>query len=293
MNPYLYLAKICSVLSYILSIKFNSFLSVLEMFLYADILIGIFTFIYFLIILKFQKQNIFKTLIKRSDYLTLILLFISIFGSILKSFLLNSFLPSEIGFFDLLIPIGTFIFSLFFFKKEKIQKKHIIAFVFCFIGITIYILSKENVIIAFKLPLVLYFIVKSLSGIGERRLSKERSLKEAFSIDNIVYAIFGIVILFFFQEKNIGNIKLKTFNIKYIFSFQVISVFILANFNHLFTIIAHKKEKLMTGFLVKNISTILINIFLTYLFFNKFISLCQFISIAIIMIGLYIFNKET
>ena len=292
MNFYLYLAKLASVLSYIFAIKFNSILSVLELFLYADILIGMFAIVYFFVILLVKKQNIIKSLIKKSDFLTLILLFISIFSSILKSFLMNSFLPSEISFFDLIIPIVTFIFSLFFFKTEKIQKKHIISFIICFTGITFYILSKEQVLIVFKLPLMLYFIVKSLSGIGERRLSKERSLNEAFSIDNIIYAIFGITILFFFQEKNIGNIKLKTFNIKYIFSFQVLIVFILSNLNHFFTIIAHKKEKLMTGFLVKNITTIIINIVLTFLFFNKLINLYQFISIMIILIGLYIFNKK-
>lgn len=267
-------------------------LSVLEIFLYADILIGIFTMIYFSIYYLKTKKNILTSLLKKSDPLTWILLSIAIFSSICKSFLASKFLPSEIGFFDLIVPLGTWVLGLIFFKKEKPTQRQLVSFLICFVGIAIYTLSKSQVIFSFKIPLFLYFIIKSISSIGERRLSKNRNLNEAFSIDNIAYAILGICILFFFECKDIGYISIKAFNVKYIFTLPVIIVFALSILSHLFTILAHKQEKSITGFLIKSIVAIILNISLTYLFFNKIINIYQFVGIVIIMLGFYFLNKK-
>jgi len=261
-------------------------ITIMEAFWYVDIMILMLMVIFFPLIKNKAKINIINIGYLKKNKIIILLLFIPVFTSLVKTHI-SQFTPGNtILTYSMISPFIAIIISLYLFKKEKISKYNIIAFVFGCIGFTICQFNNINFgINNINWLLFFYVILNACSGLAIRYVSKVRSRLEGVILDNFIYTLVGIV----------GFSIFRNFNIKILFSWQILLITIPSVIHHIFVILGNQELKNFIEIIIADFLKIIFTLLSCYIFFNKTLSCIEYFGICVMFVGFLIhkiYNKH-
>lgn len=285
----------CSIVSYDLARTFagnesrfsnlnalQSPLNVMQIFLYADILILIIMILIAPMVKRVYNINLFSIkAYKDNSKLILGLVFI-VSVSMSKSFLATGYTSDILVGYDCI----SVILSLLFIKlvnKAKVSKQFLGMFSVAMVGFLIF--NYEKIGISFELILLFYTIANSMSTAIKNKMGEYRDHINGIIFDNLAYALCGVTLLLILHIK--GQI---IFNFWITFTIPVLLVAIPSILNHIFDILSNQKIENPIHIAYLDLVKLLIKLISCYVFFNKIPTTMGFIGVFIIIFANNIFN---
>jgi len=280
---YYLIAIICSIISYDIARAFTKFkttfaffennkldIPIIHIFWYADILIAFLVLIFGIFLKRAKQVNVFdfRFYLKNRDIV--IFLAFPMIAASLKSYLSGELPGSVIMTYGLFTPfLACWLSSKLL--KEKIPPKYNIAIILAFIG---FVITKSTSISlgTVNFFLICYIIVNAVSTITIRHLSLKRTNIEGIFFENLSYALIG---LGFF-------LLCGGFQLKYLFSLQVLCVAIPSIIHHTFVILGNQKSKYFASIIFTDFFKVSIALLSGLLFFSRLPTVYEIIGMFIL-----------
>jgi hypothetical protein len=300
-NNLQYFANILSVISYDMARKHGTG-SVLESFMYANIMLILFSPFFAYALKKYKNIDVFNITLYLKNKKMILFLLPSILLTFFKSYLCQNASQQIVNLFKLISPAISLFITVYILKEKQNSKNFKYYFLGMFTTFALMQFATNKMTIGLHIGVLIYTLIDCCSDILKRAVAKSRNKYEGVAIENMLFLPIGITMfslayinqIYYTEPLNnfMSLIQVNTFQFKKLFSLQVFILALISGAQHTFSIIAFKETKTMQDILIANFFKSFITGLSGYVFFGTTISLSLFLATSVMIILTAIYYKK-
>jgi hypothetical protein len=228
-NNLQYFANILSIVSYDMARKYGTG-SVLESFMYANIMLILFAPYFGYGIKKYKNIDIFNITLYFKNKKMILFLLPSIWLTLFKSYLCQNASQQIVNSFKLIAPAISLLITIYILKEKENNANFKYYFLGMFITFALMQFATSKMTIGLHIGVLIYTFIDCCSDILKRTVAKSRDKYEGVAIENMLFLPIGITIfllayinqMYYIEPLNnfMSLIQVNTFQFKKLFSLQ-------------------------------------------------------------------------